>query len=350
MEEEDIYESSESELESTSPSSSMEDEEEFDFEEADPEEADSDTLNEVENRFYHRPYPDNFTQIDKEEEDNWRLRQIMSRRKKIEEHRRGDWDQIRRSMEEKLFRNRSAYKVHAIRPQPTLGTTRLSTDSVCCPPSRRTRSIRRFGNWSQNFYHKKRHQYAMSTIDTVESHIYKLKRRPFEGDDVYRGILYTVTHLRDITLYNFQLDFIKTILPPLFKYIYRNEWKEQSGEILRRHNYKSVYDEVFFRAERRMGKTLTLSFFCLSVVANVTKERQRAFKVAVFAVTEPNAKMFIDECENNWKQLPNSIRGQFHFVRTSIRITLTRKSDISDVRIIQAYIGNGPVSNALNVV
>jgi len=249
-------------------------------------------------------------------------------------------------MEDDVSRRRRFYQERTSGTSPRLGLARNSPIPLVDEqyPINRTRSIRRFGNWHQNYYHKMRQLYAMTSVDTLESRIYHAKRRPFEGDEVYRGILYTVTNLRDIKLYNYQLNFIKTILPPLFKYLYRNEWKEQSQEILRRHNYKTVYDEVFFRAERRMGKTLTLSFFCLSVVANVTKERQRAFKVAVFAVTEPNAKMFIDECENNWKQLPISIRGQFDFVRTSIRITLTRKTDSNDVRIIQAYIGNGPVS------
>jgi len=195
-------------------------------------------------------------------------------------------------------------------------------------------------------YHKKLHDnksldYNMNIIDTPESRKYKVQQIPNKGDIVLKGIIRTLNNLKRISLYDYQLNFVKVVIPTLFKYIYRDEWREKREEILFRHGMADTYDEVFFTSPRRMGKTITLAYTCMAIMVNVHKDYHRDFDIAVFATGIDASKRFIDECELGWKNLDKN--SEFYFQRTATQIKITRKSDPGDIRIMNAYCGSGPV-------
>lgn len=219
------------------------------------------------------------------------------------------------------------------------------SENVLFHSSRNETRQRDYSLLTDDYFVKRRTHYLFWTIVTEKSLSYRRKQQPFEGDNVIKSIIFTLTNLKTISLYSFQLDFLKLVIPTLFKSIYP-EWREKSNFILKRNGMMpgTGYDEMFFRAARRMGKTLTLAFFALAVMISVIKHVTRDYKIAVFSATARNSKMFIDECANSWKELPDSITSKFKFERTSEFIRLTKKNNPKDIRMMQSYIGQGPVS------
>lgn len=209
-----------------------------------------------------------------------------------------------------------------------------------------TRRQKRFNNLCKD--HKKRRDahYYNNTAITENAIAYRKKRKPMEGDDVIKGILYTLTNLKTIHLYDFQLDFLKIVMITLLKWIYRAEWDVKANKVLKRNGLKrgTGYDEVFFTAARRMGKTLTLSFFCLATMLNVIKHEPRDYRIAIFSVSLESAKMFLSECINSWKELPPLIKNKFKIDITATQIKITRISNPEDVRVMKSYVGSGEVS------
>jgi hypothetical protein len=199
-----------------------------------------------------------------------------------------------------------------------------------------------FDNYHRQFYSEKFKDYNYRNVDTPTSRMYLLKEIPNKGDTVVNGIIRTITNLRSIELYPYQLDFVKVIIPTLFKYIYKDEWNTNRREILARHGMKEVYDEVFFISPRRMGKTITLGYTCLSIAANMIKDPIRPFDIAVFATTRDASKRFIDECALGWKNI--DINYKFYFEKTASQITLTNKKNPTDIRYIKSFAGSGVVS------
>jgi len=222
-----------------------------------------------------------------------------------------------------------------------------------CPPGDIKESLRQYFqihqkravdyyNLHKDSYHGKLKDFNLTNIDTPESRIYQKRKKTKEGDAVIKGIIKTVTNLKNITLYSYQLDFIKVIIPTLFKQIYREEWKHDRQRILESHGMESTYEEVFFTSPRRMGKTITLGYACLAILVNVKKKLGRPYKIAVFATTKDASIRFIDECEMGWKNL--DLADKYHFDRTATKITITNKDDPTDVREMIAFCGRGPVS------
>jgi len=164
-------------------------------------------------------------------------------------------------------------------------------------------------------------------------------------DEIVEGIVRTVTNLKSMNLYSYQLDFIKLCIPTLFKYIFRNRWNKERDKILKTYGFTGIYDEMFFVSPRRMGKTLSLAIFCISVIVNIAKDEMRPFLIAVFATTLDSAKRFIDECEFNWKQIDK--KDKYHFSRKAFEINIINKSDPTDKRRIVAFCGSGHVSFSL---
>jgi len=198
-----------------------------------------------------------------------------------------------------------------------------------------------------NSYHKEflnnlRKEYVMRNIDTQESKKYLMKNDKDEADAVVENIIKTITNIKGITLYTYQLNFVKVIIPTLFKKIYRKVWKQKRNEILEEHGMDDVYDEVCFRSPRRMGKTITLAYTALSIVTNMTKMEHRPFRCAVFATTKDASIRFIDECELGWNNIDTA--KNFIYSRRATKIKIIRKNDPSDVREIEAYCGSGCVS------
>jgi len=199
-----------------------------------------------------------------------------------------------------------------------------------------------FYKYHESFLKDRTKDYVYRNVDTPTSRLYLLKDIPNRGDKVVEGIIRTTTNLRGIELYPYQLDFVKVIVPTLFKYIYKNEWNTKRREILERHGMDEVYDEVFFTSPRRMGKTITLGYTCLAIATNMIKDPLRPFDIAVFATTKDASKRFIDECDLGWRNI--DINHKFYFDKTASQITLTNKRDQDDIRIIKAFCGSGPVS------
>ena len=199
----------------------------------------------------------------------------------------------------------------------------------------RSKTTRSFYKYHNEYTKFKKKDYLMRIIESTESKKYRLRDLPNEGDEVVKGIIRTLTHLKKITLYGYQLDFAKLVVPTFFKHIYRKDWTNHRDEILDRHGYDEIYDEIFFRAARRTGKTLTLAVIVDALAANVTKNDYRPFIIAVFAVTQPASKRFIDECELAWANI--DIRYKYYMTRTSDRIILRNKNDPRDIRIIICY-------------
>jgi hypothetical protein len=199
-----------------------------------------------------------------------------------------------------------------------------------------------FENYHGQFYREKIKDYNYRNVDTPTSRMYLLKEIPNKGDVVVNGIIRTITNLRSIELYPYQLDFVKVIIPTLFKYIYKNEWNTKRREILARHGMKEIYDEVFFISPRRMGKTITLGYTCLAIAVNMTKDQIRPFDIAVFATTRDASRRFIEECGLGWKNI--DINHKFYIDQTASQITLTNKRDPTDIRYIKSFAGSGVVS------
>lgn len=199
-----------------------------------------------------------------------------------------------------------------------------------------------FKNYHESRIDEKGHKIRMETFFSHESELYHKKQAPNQGDEIYKGIMTTLTHLKKISLYGYQLDFCKLCMPPLFKYIYKNEWQHNRENILKRHGMTDVYDEVLFTSPRRMGKTITLAFYCLAVAVNVKKDPYRPFVIAVFATTKDASKRFVDECEIGWGQIDKN--DDFYMYKKASQIILVNKKDFSDIRHIIAYCGSGTVS------
>jgi len=199
-----------------------------------------------------------------------------------------------------------------------------------------------FLKYHRSIYKEISLDYVMENINTPNSRKHKLMKIPNKGDLVIRRIIRTITNLKGISLYDYQLDFVKVVLPTLFKYIYRDEWNKDRVDILARHGMKDIYDEVFFNSARRMGKTITLAYTCLSVMVNVEKDFHRPYTIAVFATTKDASKRFVDECELGWKNIDKN--NEFYYERKASEIKITKKNDQSDVRVMTSYCGSGPVS------
>jgi len=163
-----------------------------------------------------------------------------------------------------------------------------------------------------------------------------------DGHKTIENIRETINTLKTIDLYNYQRDFIRICMVTLMYYIYKKVWSRKMVEIMDHFGLTKIFYEVLFVAPRRMGKTLTLAIFCMSVIINVAKNELRPFSIAVFATTKDAAKRFIDECDTHWSQLNKS--GKFEYTRTAFSIVIESKNDSSDKREIIAYCGSGNVS------
>jgi len=205
--------------------------------------------------------------------------------------------------------------------------------------------IRSFVDYQTQYFYKKQQKYWAYTTDGHKSKAYRSKTEPFSGEKIMKAIIKTLDKkLLSIKLYSYQMMFIKTILPCVSKLLYGDEWKERHQEILDRLGWSRGYQEALYRAARRMGKTLTLSFFCLVVASHLPKFPTGLVRFAVFAVNLDNATLFINECEKNWKEMPIEIQDKYEMTRTATRIELVNKEDPSDIKEIKAFVGNGDVS------
>jgi len=205
--------------------------------------------------------------------------------------------------------------------------------------------VRDFRAYHHNFIQEKRKYYlARTTSDKSAKEYLAKKYKISNGDQVIRGIIQTLTNLKHIRLYDYQLDFIKIALPTIFKYIYRNEWMTNKPEILKKHKIEQgkEYDEMFFVSARRMGKTLVVAQLSLALCVNIKKNPLRPFTIAVFASTKDSAKRFISECVIGWKNIDKA--NNFYFHPTSEFIIMVNKNDMDDIRIIQCFCGRGSVS------
>ncbi len=211
----------------------------------------------------------------------------------------------------------------------------------------RVRKTLDFLKYHRSYLYDLDRRYSMNIIDTPNSRKFLIDSIQNRGDNVIKGIIKTITSLKGIELYAYQLDFVKVIIPTLFKYIYKGEWKHKREEILKRHGMDDVYDEVFFTSPRRMGKTITLAYSCLSIISNFLKDPNRPLRIAVFATGMDASKRFIDECELGWRNI--NVKNEFYYERTANEIKITKKSDPSDIRFITAFCGSGPVSFFLNI-
>ncbi|MHA1681449.1 MAG: hypothetical protein ACTSUE_10595 [Promethearchaeota archaeon] len=199
----------------------------------------------------------------------------------------------------------------------------------------------RFNSYHRLFMKSCTMRYAAHVFDDSQYQKHLKQNPTLDGDEVVRKIITTLTSLRYIFLYPFQLDTLKLILPTIYPYIYRKSWNEHQSMILKNHKMSKIYEEVFFRAPRRFGKTLTLAIYCLAVLVNVQKDRERPFHIAVFAITSDASKRFIEECAIQWAQIDR--RNDYEFYRTAEKIMIIKKSDSSDRRVISSFCGSGGV-------
>lgn len=191
-----------------------------------------------------------------------------------------------------------------------------------------------------DYMHKQRRRtlkeiYKHNVISSPEARIYKETQKSKNGDKVIQGILESLSNLKGFRLYTYQLQFIKVCIPVLLKYIYRDIWNTDREDILKRNNFDRVYPEVFFRSPRRMGKTITLAFFCLAVVSNILYDPRRPYQISVFATTKDASSRFINECIIGW---PKTNRySDFNYDASASKFEITSYENAKDLRRIVSF-------------
>ncbi len=157
-----------------------------------------------------------------------------------------------------------------------------------------------------------------------------------ECDNVYRNVIDTITNLRTITLYQYQLDMARLSQSTTIKYVYKQIWAKRKADIMQRHGMTVIEDTFFVWAPRRTGKTMTLAVFCLAVATNVQRNDYRKFRIAVFATGETAALEFLEECNVRWGQINRN--HKFEVSRKANSMEFTSLDDPTDIRKIRAYV------------
>ena len=178
-------------------------------------------------------------------------------------------------------------------------------------------------------------RYKCNILSSTESRIFKESEKSKNGDKVIEGIMETLSNLKGFRLYTYQLQFIKVCIPVLLKYIYRDIWNTDREDILKRNNIDRIYPEVFFRSPRRMGKTITLAFFCLAVISNILYDPRAPYKISVFATTKDASSRFINECIIGWPKTNKT--KLFGNTANAFNFTIHNHSNILDDRKIKAF-------------
>jgi len=197
--------------------------------------------------------------------------------------------------------------------------------------------------WHCQFYNKKYEEQNNHLIESIASNVYIQSQNESKGISFVRRMVYTMNNLRDFDLYDYQLDVIKMFLPTQVEKIYGKRYTLDKKSVLKEQGYSQDYNEMLFTAARRFGKTFVLALFAIAIMCNTTKTPGESYKVAVFATSDSNAKLFIKECNRQWKQLPADIRERYTKTENATSIRLVNENDPEDVREMTSFPGSGTV-------
>lgn len=163
------------------------------------------------------------------------------------------------------------------------------------------------------------------------------------GDERYKRIVHALTHTNPIRLLPYQLDFVRACMTPTLPQIYDDEWQRDRAGVLKRHGINSYYEEVFYIASRRMGKTLTMALFAVAYALSIPSDGTHPYRIAIFSVNKDAALRFVEECRTVMRSVDPALCDEFDISGKADRIVFRSRADPSDVRTITSYPGRGNV-------
>lgn len=163
------------------------------------------------------------------------------------------------------------------------------------------------------------------------------------GDLRYKRIVHALTRTDPIRLLPYQLDFVRACMTPTLPQIYGDEWVRDRAGVLARHGIDNFYEEVFYIASRRMGKTLTMAMFAVAYALSIPSDGSHPFRIAIFSVNKDAALRFIEECRVVMRSIDPALLDEFEISGKADRIVFRSRTDPNDVRTITSYPGRGNV-------